>query len=122
MSVDPGSGTGEGGFALYVGRLTKDKGLDVLLEAWHRLGSNTPLKIAGDGPLAASLMERVRDLRDVELLGACSREEVVEMMKRATLLVVPSLWYEGFPMTIVEAYACGLPVIASDLGSLSSIV
>jgi len=72
--------------------------------------------------LTSSLAAHAGQLQNVELLGARSREEVLELMKAAAVLIIPSLWYEGFPMTVVEAFACGLPVIASDLGSLSSLV
>jgi glycosyltransferase involved in cell wall biosynthesis len=120
--IDPGIGDGHGGFALFVGRITTDKGVQTMIDAWRRLESKVPLKIAGDGPMLESLSDQVRDLPNVEVLGRCGREDVLRLMKAARVLVVPSLWYEGFPMTIVEAYSCGLPVIASDLGSLAAVV
>jgi glycosyltransferase involved in cell wall biosynthesis len=121
-SVDSGAGSGHDGFALFVGRITSDKGVQVLAEAWRRLGGSIPLKIAGDGPMLESLTAQVENLPNVEVLGKREREDVLRLMKAARVLIVPSLWYEGFPMTIIEAYSCGLPVIASDLGSLSSVV
>jgi len=122
MSFDPGQGTGEGGYALFVGRLTEDKGVQTLIGAWRQLAPHTRLRVAGDGPLLGALSDAAAAMPNVEVLGARSREEVISLMKAANVLIVPSRWYEGFPMTIVEAYACGLPVIASDLGSLSSVV
>ncbi|HXJ42841.1 MAG TPA: glycosyltransferase family 4 protein [Bryobacteraceae bacterium] len=122
MNFDPGPGSGDGGFALFVGRLTQDKGIQVLIDAWRQVNPAIPLKLAGEGPMFHSLCEQVRGISNIDVLGARSREEVLSLMKAANVLVVPSQWYEGFPMTIVEAYACGLPVIASDLGSLSSVV
>lgn len=123
MVSDPGMGAGEGGYALFVGRLTRDKGVEVLLEAWRDHGCAFPLKIAGDGPLLNTLVSgNTNTSSNIEVLGAQSRKQVIDLMKAARVLIVPSLWYEGFPMTIVEAYACGLPVVASDLGSLSSLV
>ena len=77
-----------------------------------------PLKIAGDGPLRPVL----HDLPGVEYLGQCSRAHVLELLKQAALLIVPSLWYEGFPMVVVEALACGTPVVASGLGSLNELI
>ncbi len=122
MATDPGAGDGEGRFALFVGRLTRDKGVEVLLNAWWTLSPSVPLKIVGDGPLQDLVRQRAESMSDVEVLGQQSCEAVLRLMKAATVLIVPSLWYEGFPMTVVEAYACGLPVIASNLGSLASIV
>jgi glycosyltransferase involved in cell wall biosynthesis len=115
---DPGNGDGSGEYALFLGRLTEEKGVTVLCEAWKRLGSVLPLKIAGDGPLRPAL----HDLHGVEYLGQCSRIRVLELLKQAALLIVPSLWYEGFPMVVVEALACGTPVVASALGSLNELI
>ncbi len=115
---DPGYGNGTGGYALFLGRLTEEKGVAVLCNAWKRLGSVLPLKIAGDGPLRPAL----HDLSGAEYLGQCSRARVTELLKQAAFLVVPSLWYEGFPMVIVEALACGTPVVASALGSLNELI
>jgi glycosyltransferase involved in cell wall biosynthesis len=103
---------------LYVGRLSPEKGIDVLLQAAAE--SEAPLRIAGDGPELAAL--RASAPRNITFLGAIARAEVLTEMSRARALVVPSLWYEGFPMVIVEAFANGTPVIASDLGGRSEIV
>ena len=103
---------------LYVGRLSPEKGVDVLLQAAAQSGA--PLRIAGDGPELASL--RAKAPGNVTFLGAVSRSEVLAEMARARALVVPSLWYEGFPMVVVEAFATGTPVIASELGGLAEIV
>ena len=115
---DPGYGNGAGEYALFLGRLTEEKGVAVLCEAWKRLGNVLPLKIAGEGPLRPAL----HDLPGVEYLGQCSRTRVMELLKQAAFLVVPSLWYEGFPMVVVEALACGTPVVASALGSLNELI
>ncbi len=115
---DPGCGDGAGGYALFLGRLAEEKGVDILCRAWSQLGGAIPLKVAGDGPLQSSL----QGLPGVEHLGQCAASRVLELLKQAAFLVVPSLWYEGFPMAIVEALACGTPVIASALGSLSELI
>lgn len=121
-STETATGKGEGGYALFVGRLSQEKGINILLEAWKRLAGKIPLKILGDGPLAHLVERKTGSIPAVEWLGHRSRTEVLSLMQDASLLVFPSIWYEGFPMTIVEAYSVGLPVIASDLGSMSSLI
>jgi glycosyltransferase involved in cell wall biosynthesis len=119
---DPRAGEGSGGYVLFVGRLSQEKGVDTLLAAWTRLRQKVPLKIVGDGPLAPKVAEAAKRLSKVEWLGRQPKDRVIALMKDAVALVFPSVWYEGFPMVIAEAYAVGLPVIASDLGSMSSLI
>jgi glycosyltransferase involved in cell wall biosynthesis len=119
---DPGPGQGRGGYALYVGRLAPEKGLDTLLAAWTRLDRQIPLKIVGDGPLAASVARAAKLHSEIEWLGQQPMERVLDVMKDARALLVPSVWYEGLPRVIVEAYALGLPVIASNLGAMASLI
>ena len=113
---DPGVGEGGGSYALFVGRLSAEKGISTLLDAWRRQ-PGMPLKIAGDGPLNTSEWPH-----GVEWLGQQSEENVIRLMKNATVLIFPSICYENAPMTILEAFACGLPVIASDRGSIPELV
>jgi glycosyltransferase involved in cell wall biosynthesis len=103
---------------LYVGRLSREKGVAVLVKAAAKAGCT--LRIAGEGPELAALRAEATD--NVTFLGAISRDQVMAEMARATALVVPSLWYEGFPMVIAEAFARATPVIASALGGLAEIV
>jgi glycosyltransferase involved in cell wall biosynthesis len=119
---DPGPGEGRGGYALFVGRLSPEKGLGTLLMAWERLGGKVPLKIVGDGPLAPEVQEAQKRIPGVEWLGRKAPEEVYALMGEASFLIFPSEWYEGFPKVLVEAFAKGLPVLASALGSQGSIV
>ena len=121
LSIDPGAGAGDGGYALFVGRLSPEKGLASLIRAWHSL-PDLPLKIVGDGPLREFVTAGAAQLPNVAVLGFRERAEVLRFIKAAAVLVVPSEWYEGFPMTVVEAFACGTPVVASDLGSLHEVV
>ncbi len=124
VAHDPGVKMGTGEHALYVGRLSKEKGPQVLLRAWARLGGNVPLKLAGDGPLREGLGREIvaMALKEVELLGEVGPEEVVSLLQGARFLVLPSVCYENFPLAITEAFACGVPVIASRLGSMAEIV
>lgn len=119
LHPDPGPGSG-GSLALYVGRLSPEKGVRTLLDAWKKV--DYPLLLLGDGPLAPEVEEAARHGASIEWLGRRSHEEVVQRMKQASFLVFPSEWYEGFPMTIAEAFATGLPVVASHLGAMASLI
>jgi glycosyltransferase involved in cell wall biosynthesis len=123
VARDPGIGERGGRYGLFVGRLTPEKGVWTLLRAWGQL-SRIPLKVVGAGGEGDAMRDFVaaNGLESVELLGRKTREEVLDLMKQARFLVFPSEWYEGFPVTIVEAFACGLPVIAARLGSMAEIV
>lgn len=118
----PAPGSGAGGYAVYTGRLSAEKGVRTLIEAWKSLG-HIKLKIMGDGPLRRELETASRATGlNVEFLGYLPRNRILEEVGRAVLQVVPSEWYEGFPMVILEAYACGTPVAAARMGSLDEIV
>jgi len=119
---DPGPGTAGGAYVLFVGRLSPEKGVSTLLEAWEQGAGGVPLKLVGDGPLAPLVENAARRLRDVEWLGRRSSEDVGALMKQAGCVICPSSCYEGFPLVVVEAYAVGLPVVASRLGSMASLV
>ncbi len=121
LASDPGAGDGGGQYALFVGRLAREKGLETMLRAWERV-PEFELKIAGYGPLSELVQKRVAELRNVEYLGRRERKEILQLMKKAAVLVFPSEWYEGLPMTIIESFACGTPVLASRLGSMVGLV
>ena len=123
FAVDHGVGNGAGGYALFVGRLSEEKGLQTLIAADEGGSLPQPVRIAGDGPMRG-LVERACARPGTQLRFAGPQDEagVRKLMKAATVLVVPSLWYEGFPMVIVEALSLGLPVIASRVGGLAEIV
>jgi len=122
VDPDPGFGQGEGNYALFVGRLSVEKGIDVLLTAWERLGQKIPLKILGDGALAPQVSDAAEKWLGVEWLGRQPMEQVYALMQSAQFLIFPSKWYEGLPRTLIEAFACGTPVIASNLGTMSSFI
>ncbi len=119
---DPGTGEGRGGYALFVGRLTVEKGLDTLLAAWEQLGGKVPLKIVGDGPLSSQVAETAKRLDHVEWLGRRSVEEVYALMGEAMFVILPSEWYETFGRVAVEAFAKGTPVIAANIGAIAELV
>ncbi|HSL01099.1 MAG TPA: glycosyltransferase [Rubrobacteraceae bacterium] len=122
LHTDPRQGEGRGDYALFVGRLSHEKGVGTLLSAWKRLGARMPLKIVGDGPLAEEVGYATEGLYGLEWLGRQPQERVLALMKEASVLVFPSTCYENFPVTLLEAFAAGLPVIASNLGGMSSLV
>ena len=119
---NPSMGKGDGGYALFVGRLAEQKGIGVLLAGWERLHGKLPLKIVGDGPMSTEVEAATRGGLGIEWLGRVSHDRVLKLMQAATALVFPSIWYEPFGLAIVEAFAVGLPVVASDLGTMSSLV
>lgn len=123
VSPDPGERQDSGDYALFVGRLSVEKGAAVLLQAWERLPRHYPLHIVGDGPERESLKARAHQLGlPVRFRGRLSREEAIIAMKQSRFLVVPSGWYETFGMCIAEAFACGTPVICSRLGTMQELV
>lgn len=117
---DPGPAAADGprAGALCVGRLSPEKGLDVLIEAWRDI--DAPLDIIGDGPMMAALTRQAPP--QVRFLGRQPAAAVSEAMARASLLVFPSLCYENFPLVVVEAMAHGLPVLASSGGAVEEMV
>ena len=101
---------------LFAGRLSPEKGVEILKQAAARLSA--PVDVAGEGPLR----ERLEGAPGLTLLGALPHGEMRARMSRAAALVVPSLWYEGLPMVVAEAYAAGTPVIASRIGALAGLI
>jgi glycosyltransferase involved in cell wall biosynthesis len=122
--VDPPPlpGSGGGGYALFVGRLSAEKGIATLLEAWRTAGVALPLKIAGDGPLLEMVKAAAAANPSIQYLGRTSPEQTLELMRWAEFLVFPSGSYEGMPRTVVESFAVGTPVLASNLGATASMI
>jgi len=116
---DPGRGGHKGKFGLFVGRLSPEKGLEVLQRAWGMLGQDFNLKIIG-GPLSRERSGSTAG--PIEWLGVQPKERVFSEMKDASFLIFPSECYENCPMTIIEAFATGLPVIVSGRGSAAGMV
>ncbi|WP_339886849.1 MULTISPECIES: glycosyltransferase [Rhodopirellula] len=112
-------GEGDGGYALFVGRLSEEKGLKVLLDAWDRLTQPIPLKIIGDGPLQ-HMLDMPRD--NVEYLGRLAQDAVYKTMADAAMLILPSHCAESFGRVVVEAFACGTPVVCANQGGQAELV
>lgn len=119
LEPDPGMGDGARSGILFVGRLVQEKGVEVLLRA----AALQPgvVRVAGTGPLQP-LVEKAAAAGQIEYLGLLDRSAVLNELARATALAVPSIWFEAFPLTVVEAYATGTPVIASRIGSLAEVI
>jgi glycosyltransferase involved in cell wall biosynthesis len=121
---DPRERIATGQYAVFIGRFMENKGLPTLLNAWKKIPTQYPLQIVGDGPERPAFETEARDshLSGITFRGRLSRDAVIETIKGARYIIVPSTLYEGFPMCIVESFACGTPVLCSRLGSLPEIV
>lgn len=122
---DPGiNGNSERNYVLFVGRISGGR-IRLMLAAWARLNKlRIPLVIIGGGPELPQLEKEAsrRGLTEVRFLGQLPRDQTLAAMHRARFLVFPSEWYENFPLTIAESFACGVPVICSRLGAMQEIV
>jgi glycosyltransferase involved in cell wall biosynthesis len=106
---------------LYAGRLTPNKGIRTLLEAWS--AEDMPvLRIAGDGELAPAVQAAAAANPNIEYLGPLSSPDVVKAMRHSIALVVPSIWYEIQGLVILEAFSCATPVIGSSIGAIPEAV
>ncbi|OAZ49258.1 glycosyltransferase family 4 protein [Paenibacillus polymyxa] len=110
-------------YLLFVGRISAEKGVRNLLQAWSQLEDRGGLRlvIIGDGPEKAELAA-AHQQEDIRFLGKQDGDTVLDCMSRAMYVMVPSIWYEGFPMTIVESYSVGTPVLCSRIGALEEVV
>ena len=120
---NPGKpGTGDGGYALFVGRLTPQKGIRTILKAWAGNKIAMPLKIMGDGPLAEEVRAGAESMPQVQYLGQRTTGEVYAAMAGAKFLIFSSESFEPFALTIVEAFSQGTPVLAADVASVVELV
>jgi glycosyltransferase involved in cell wall biosynthesis len=111
-----------GSYYLYVGRLTEEKGIHLLLESYQLSKSKYSLIIVGDGELKDVVISATRDNPMIQYIGTQTPLEVKQWMSNAIALLFPSLWYECLPMTILEAYCCSLPVVSTDVGVMPDMV
>jgi len=110
---------------VYCGRLEKIKGLDILLQAWMKLGDNAPkLVICGSGELDDWCRDYINnnELFNVEMIGQIDNSDAKKLIGESLAMIYPTQWYEGFPMAVAEAYTMGTPIIASDIGNVGSLV
>jgi glycosyltransferase involved in cell wall biosynthesis len=119
---DPGVGDGAGGYFAFAGRLSPEKGVATLLEAWRRDATLPPLKVIGEGPMAPQVAAAAAGDDRIEWLGHRTESDVHGIFGHALGVIVPSVWYETFGRTIAEAFAGGTPVIASRLGAMAELV
>jgi glycosyltransferase involved in cell wall biosynthesis len=116
----PVKGTHDNDHFLFVGRLSEEKGIATLLDAFAR--SAHKIRIAGDGPLKEEVIRYAGLFPNIEYVGLLEKKEVLSLLSECTALIFPSVWPEGMPMTIIEAFSCGTPVIASRLGVMESMI
>jgi glycosyltransferase involved in cell wall biosynthesis len=111
-----------GDYILFVGRLSKEKGVLTLLKAVK--GLDIELKIVGDGPMREEYEKYARNKRitNVTFEGYKTGEELKTLYKNSAFVVLPSEWYENAPMTILETFACGKPIIGSDIGGIPEMI
>lgn len=116
--------TAKGSYFLFYGRLAPEKGVMTLINTWKRLGNDMHLKIIGEGVMSARIRDEIREsnLHNVEFLGFRKGEELFSFIRDASFVLVPSEWYENNPLTIVEAYSVGKPVIGSNIGGIPELI
>ena len=114
----PGNETGEA--LLYFGRIEKLKGLPTLIQAVAKTGQT--LKIVGDGSWVAPMQEMIKGMPKVTYLGFRSGDALRELIRRSSAVVVPSEWFENCPMSVLEAKACGVPVVGARIGGIPELI
>jgi glycosyltransferase involved in cell wall biosynthesis len=124
---DPGlRRNGPGQHILFLGRLTEEKGVRLLMAAWDRIradgGIGLPLVVAGTGPLQDEVARWAHDRHDVRYLGLQTREECWELAAGAVAVVAPSAWLEAFGLVVVEAMAVGVPSVAAGHGAFVELI
>jgi len=119
---DLGAGAGSGNYVVFAGRLSHEKGIDTLLRAWKMTATNVTLKFVGDGPMSDVVAQAAADDHRIEWLGQRTSSEVDAIIGDAKCVLLPSICYETFGRTVIEAYCKGTPVIVSDGGAIAELV
>ncbi|KAF2332513.1 glycosyltransferase [Flavobacterium daemonense] len=107
-------------YFLFIGRLSEEKGIKNLLEAFKELPFE--LKIAGNGPAKQLVLDTAEEHANICYLGKLTNEQVSKELQKTQALIFPSVWYEGMPMTILEAFSASTPVLSSNLGAMTSLI
>ena len=118
--ADEGVGVARTERFLFVGRLSQEKGVKILLQAFKK--TDYKLDIIGEGALENLVRDAEKENKNIKYLGVQDKDVVIEKMKTCRALIFPSIWYEGMPMTILEALSCGCPVIASNIGAMQNLI
>lgn len=123
-TVDRGLGTGNGTYALYVGRLTREKGIHTLLDADARGSLCMDVLILGDGPMSGDVRQAAeRPGSRLQYKGFVGHDQIIDYMRSARALIMPSIWYEaGLPLVVIEAFSLGLPVIGAEVGNVGYLL
>ncbi len=121
---DPGEPAPPGSGFLFLGRLTEEKGIHLLLDAWqrHPEGSLGRLVIVGDGPLRPQVEQAAAARSDLEFRGPQDRAGVAAALRDAAVVLATSTWYDVLPTVILEALAAGRPVLGTDLGGIPYLI
>jgi len=109
-------------YFLYFGRLSKEKGISTLITAWLNDKRQSRLKVVGTGELYEQLVSENSTAENIDFMGFKSGPELTSLIKNCSFVIVPSEWYENNPLTIVEAYANGKPVIGADVGGITELI
>lgn len=110
----------KGKYFIFIGRISKEKGIDILIEAFTKMKTKGILKIVGDGDLLAAFKRK--KYKNIQFLGFKSEDEVNELLVNSSFNIVPSQWYENNPLTVIESYVHGVPVIGSKIGGIPEII
>lgn len=122
LPIPPAPKSNKENYAIFVGRITEEKGVYTLLRAWRKI-SNLELRVVGDGELLPESKKYADDNNiNVKFMGYLSRDKVISAIQDAKFMILPSECYEGFPISLLEAYACGTPLIVSNIGGQSEII
>jgi glycosyltransferase involved in cell wall biosynthesis len=116
--------TVKGSYFLFYGRLAPEKGVQTLINTWKRMEEGIRLKIIGEGSMSDMIKTEIKNnnLTNIEFLGFRKGEELFSYIRNASFILVPSEWYENNPLTIVEAYSAGKPVIGSNIGGIPELI
>jgi glycosyltransferase involved in cell wall biosynthesis len=122
VAKNPDVGDGTGNYLLFAGRLSPEKGLSTILDAWNQESLLPNLHIVGEGPELPLAEEAAKRDPRIQVFGKLPHAQLLVKMGEATAIMITSLWYETFGRTIVESFSKGTPVIASNLGAMAELV